>query len=53
MHKTGSKLCDTIHECTTLQKAFLQLMAIDDLKREKEFDIKLTALCESQGIKFR
>ena len=53
MHKNGTPIAKIMMDLTLLQKLFLQFMAVEDLKHDKNFDIKIDALCKSQGIKFR
>lgn len=38
---------------TLKQEAYLQFMAAHEIGQYRDFDIKLTALCEANGIKFK
>ncbi|MBP5700408.1 MAG: hypothetical protein J6W71_06150 [Methanobrevibacter sp.] len=40
-------------ERTVLQQTFFNLGAAQDIRYRKDLDVKLTALCESMGVKFK
>lgn len=44
---------DKYSECTMFQQSFLSFMAADDINYMETIDIRLKALCEAMGVKFK
>jgi len=47
------RICSDLKDSTQFQQAFLSIMASKDISFEENIDMKIRALCEANGIKFK
>ena len=53
MHRDGMRICTDLKDSTQFQQAFLSIMASKDIGFEENLDMKVKALCEANGVKFK
>jgi len=53
VHRDGLSICGNLSESTQFQQAFLSIMASKDIGFEENLDLKVKALCEANGVKFK
>jgi len=53
VHRDGMRICTDLKDSTQFQQAFLSIMASKDIGFEENIDMKIRALCEANGIKFK
>ena len=53
VHRDGMRICSDLNESTQFQQAFLSIMASKDIGFEENLDMKVKALCEANGVKFK
>ena len=53
MHRDGLSICPNLSDSTQFQQAFLSIMASKDIGFEENLDMKVKALCEANGVKFK
>lgn len=54
IHKQGSQIFPSNYmDCTALQQYFISAMSAYDVNYSKNIDLKLKALCEANGVKFK
>jgi hypothetical protein len=47
------RICTDLKDSTQFQQAFLSIMASKDIGFDENIDMKIRALCEANGIKFK